>query len=169
MKPSSKTPRQRPQDAPQSRQTKAPQPTPTRPPSVAELAAALEVSNRRIGQLKKSGLPTDSLEAALAWRQAQATTSSAEQLRQERVKLVRSQRAKIDLDNRIRNRDVIPIGEVKEGTIRTYTAVKNAFQKFAEDLPPRLSGLEPEGIQQILRDEIHAILSRLSDSTHKLF
>jgi len=136
---------------------------------VAELAAALEVSNRRIGQLKKSGLPTDSLEAALAWRQAQATTSSAEQLRQERVKLVRSQRAKIDLDNRIRNRDVIPIGEVKEGTIRTYTAVKNAFQKFAEDLPPRLSGLEPEGIQQILRDEIHAILSRLSDSTHKLF
>ena len=169
MKPSSKTPRQRPQDAPQSRQTKAPQPTPTRPPSVAELAAALEVSNRRIGQLKKSGLPTDSLEAALAWRQAQATTSSAEQLRQERVKLVRSQRAKIDLDNRIRNRDVIPSGEVKEGILRVVGTLKNSLYKLTNDVPPRLSGLDESDIQEILRVEIDRMLTALSDASHKLF
>lgn len=37
-------------------------------PTGAELAAALDVNESRVSQLKKEGMPTDSVEAALAWR-----------------------------------------------------------------------------------------------------
>lgn len=39
-------------------------------PSGAELAAALGVNESRVSQLKREGMPTDSVESALAWRAA---------------------------------------------------------------------------------------------------
>lgn len=39
-------------------------------PSGADLAAALGVNESRVSQLKKEGMPVDSIEAALAWRAA---------------------------------------------------------------------------------------------------
>ena len=148
-----------------------PPPPPKRraPGTVKRLGEGLGLTRRAVATALAAGMP-ETLPGALQWRLNRTTgDDSAQALRRERIALVREQKTKFRIDNELRLKTLIPICEIEEGVIRTYTVFKNAFQKFAEDLPPRLSGLEPEGIQQILRDEIHAILSRLSDSTHKLF
>ncbi|RYD33528.1 MAG: hypothetical protein EOP85_20690, partial [Verrucomicrobiaceae bacterium] len=64
----------------------------------ASIAEALGVSIRRVSQLKVAGMPTNSLEAALAWREAQEQKpgdGGTDELRREKIALVRAQRERI--------------------------------------------------------------------------
>ena len=87
-------------------------------PTNKELAEALGVSIRRVGQLKTEGLPADSIAAAIAWRQnKQAGDSSSEALRAERIRLVRAQAERHEVENEVRRGELLPIGEVKRDII----------------------------------------------------
>ncbi|MCX6880710.1 MAG: hypothetical protein NTW21_43925 [Verrucomicrobia bacterium] len=137
--------------APKTRQRKPRAPTPPPPPTTAELAAALGVSTRRISQLKKLGLPTGSIGAALEWRKANHSTDSAETLRQERIKLVQEQRQKIALENSVRRKELVDVATVEEGTAAIGSVLKAAFLKMQNDLPPILEGLEAAEIKIALK------------------
>ena len=137
--------------------------------AIVALAAGLNITSGHCHKLIKSGMPAD-LEAARQWRENRASgDDSAAALRRERISLVREQKTKCRIDNEIRTRAVIPDREVQEGISRVLTGIKNEFLKFAEDMPPRLEGLDASAIQGVLRDAINSVLTRLSDATHKLF
>ena len=148
-----------------------PPPPPKRraPGTVKRLAEGLGITRRAVATALAAGMPP-TLPEALQWRLNRASgDDSAAALRRERIALVREQKTKCRIDNEIRLRAVIPDREVQEGITRVLTAIKGEWLKFAEDMPPRLEGLDASDIQGVLRDAINAVLTRLSDSTHKLF
>jgi len=134
------------------------------PPSLETLSKALGVTVRRVSQLKRAGMPCETIEAAVGWKQAQSGSAdfSVENLRKERLLLVRSQRAKIDLENDVRRGQLIEIDSVRADTIGVVSAARNSFLRLTNDLPPRLTGLDEIGICQVLRDEFHEVLVQLS-------
>jgi hypothetical protein len=145
-----------------------PQPKAT-PPTQAELAAAMHITARRVRQLIVDGMPSHSLEAALAWRKAESTSDSAEALRRARIKLVEAQREKVEIENARLSRELLPEKEVREKIIRVVSAIRSEFTKLPSELPPRISGLAETAIQRVLRDEIYAVLDRLSSETIAIF
>jgi len=170
MKNTIKKPRQLPQDAPHaphapSKQAVALTAIPT--PSTAQLATVLGVSTRRIAQLRKSGLPCDSVAAAVEWRAAQHTTDTAEELRRQRIKLIESQRRKIDLENFARSGELVPFGSVKESLVGITSRARGELLRMASDLPPILAGETAPAIQKKLRAAIVAALTKLSDDCAK--
>jgi phage terminase Nu1 subunit (DNA packaging protein) len=144
-------------------------PKPSGAPSQAELSAALGVSDRRVRQLIVDGMPSHSLESAMAWRKAEATSDSAEALRRARIKLVEAQREKVEIENARLSRELLPEKEVREKIIRVVSAIRSEFTKLPSELPPRISGLAEPAIQRILRDEIYSVLDRLSDEAVAIF
>ena len=139
-------------------------------PTHAEIAKAIGVSTRRVTQLKGEGMPMDSVEAAMAWRDEIAgSADSAEQLRLERIKLVREQRTAKEIDNAKARRELVPIGEVIADIGTVVSAARGEFLKLSADLPPRLDGLSPPRMQVVIREAIIDVLTRLSDETSNLY
>ena len=86
----------------------------TTAPTIAELAAALDVTGRRVSQLKADGMPCETLAAALAWRAAKTeVTDSVEELRLQRIQLVREQRVRAEIFNQVRRGELINMGAPK--------------------------------------------------------
>lgn len=128
-----------------------------------DIAEALEISTRRVSQLRVKGMPCDTIAAALAWRADQAKPAdSAEQLRIERISLVKVQREKITIQNAIASGEVIPRGQVQESVTRIVSVARAQLLKLASDVPPKLAGLNEAEMQTILRDEVIEILTTLS-------
>lgn len=142
----------------------------TRPSGTNQaLAAALNVSTRRVGQLLAAGMP-DTVAEAVEWkRQRESGDTSAEALRGERIQLVRAQRERAVIENKIRLREFVDAGEVRESMTRIYSAVRGELLKLPTEISPRLEGLQPTAICKLLRDEIIDILTRLSDENSKLY
>ena len=139
-------------------------------PTHAEIAKAIGVSTRRVTQLKGEGMPMDSVEAAMAWRDEIAgSADSAEQLRLERIKLVREQRTAKEIDNAKARRELVPIGEVIADIGTVVSAARGELLKLSADLPPRLDGLSPPRMQVVIREAIIDVLTRLSDETSNLY
>jgi hypothetical protein len=67
------------------------------------------------------------------------------------------------------SRELVPVGEVRQSMTRVTSAARAEILKLAADMPPRLEGLDAAGMQKILRDALHEILTRLSDETSKLY
>ena len=142
------------------------------PPTIKALAAALQLSARRIRQLRDSGMPVDSISAALDWRKLHSPAScsdSAEQLRLERIKLVREQRTAREIENAKLRRELVSAGEVVADISRVVAASRDQLLKLSADLPPRLDGLSPARMQTVIREAVIAILERLSDETSELY
>ena len=150
--------------------TKTPPPPKRRAPgTVKRLAEGLGITRRAVATALAAGMP-ETLPEALQWRLNRTTgDDSAQALRRERIALVREQKTKFRLDNELRLKTLIPEGEVKEGIVRSFGALKNALYKLTNDVPPRLTGLDESDIQEILRVEIDRMLTALSDASHKLF
>ena len=139
-------------------------------PTTKSLAEALNVSPRRVSQLRAAGMPCTSISEALEWRAKQETShanksDSAEQLRRERIQLVKSQREKIDIENRVRRGELISGAEVQNQATRVYSRVRGELLRLASDLPPRLAGLSEGPMQGLIRAAIVEILTDLSNET----
>ena len=139
-------------------------------PTNSELAEALGVSVRRIGQLKAENMPCDSIPAAQAWRQnKQAGDNTAEALRAERIRLVRAQVERHETENEVRRGELLPIGEVRADCIRVTTLARDRFLKMSHDLPPRLEGLSADRIAAIVHDEVVQTLENLCRDFQRLY
>jgi DNA-binding transcriptional MerR regulator len=135
-----------------------------KPPTTAELAAALEVSGRRISQLKAIGLPVHSLEAALEWRKAQhGADDSAAELRRRRIALLKQQerRARIEADaaeGKLMSRAV-----VKAEAEGIAAAVSAFARKIERELPQLLLGLPLERSRLICKNAVREMVLMLKD------
>ena len=139
-------------------------------PTNKELAAALGVSVRRVGQLKASQMPCDTIAAAVAWReQQQHGDNTAEQLRAERIRLVRAQAERHETENEVRRGELLPIGEVRADCIRVTTLARDRFLRMSHDLPPRLEGLSADRIAKIIHEEVVATLENLCRDFQRLY
>jgi hypothetical protein len=69
----------------------------------------------------------------------------------------------------VETRELISIGEVKEDIIKCVSASRAEFLKLSSDLPPKLAGLEEAMIESVVREEVNAILSRLSASFLEIY
>ena len=66
-------------------------------------------------------------------------------------------------------RELVPVGEVRQSMTRACSAARGEFMKLTSDLPPRLEGLPASSMSKIIKTEIIAILTRLSDETSALY
>jgi hypothetical protein len=134
------------------------------------LAAALGITTRRVTSLLKAGMP-DTVPEALQWRAArEASDSSTGALRRERILLVRAQRERLEMETKVRMGELICAAEVKQSVYRVCRACRDEFLKLAaNDIPPRLEGCNAAQIQKILKAEVIAILTRLSDESANAF
>lgn len=89
----------------------------------------------------------------------------------EEIKILKEKSAALKITTGIRadTRELVPVGEVRESMTRVYSAVRGELLKLPSDAAPRLEGLGAAQIQALLRDEIIAILERLSSETGKLY
>jgi len=76
---------------------------------------------------------------------------------------------KIAAQVRLAARELLPEKEVREKIIRVVSAIRSEFTKLPSELPPRISGLAETAIQRVLRDEIYAVLDRLSSESIAIF
>jgi phage terminase Nu1 subunit (DNA packaging protein) len=134
-----------------------------------ELAAALKIGKRRVSALLENGMPDD-LAGALQWRaDRESGDSSTAALRRERILLVRAQRQRVETENLVRVGELISSAEVRQSVYRVCRVVRDEFLKLPHDVPPRLEGLPASQIAKVLRAEIIAILTRLSDESANSF
>ena len=143
--------------------------TPQSPPSQESLATALRVSRRRVRQLIADGMPSHNLEAALAWRKAETTSDSADELRRARIALVKSQREKIEIENARLRGELAAVSEVCQSIFVAVSVTRQEFLRLPHELPGKLAGLDEAQICRVLRNQIHSVLERLSDSTAEMF
>jgi hypothetical protein len=141
---------------PKSKQTRRPAGT------LNALSKALRLTKRQIGTLLLQGMP-DTPAEAIAWRKAEHSSDSAEQLRRERILLIREQRQRVELENqRVRN-EVVSIAEVKLSDTQIGCAVA-AFAKSIEvELPALCLGLPLERSRPLVRARLRELQTMLAD------
>ena len=135
-------------------------------PTIKSIADALGVSPRRVSQLRQLGMPVTSVEAAWKWRSRKSSEGeiSPDQLRAARYKLLESQRERIDLENKLRAGELMPVQECYEGAVILGSGMKAAFLRLLNDLPPRLEGCTAGEIFRIMKVEFHRLLRDASES-----
>jgi hypothetical protein len=117
---------------------KAGKPALKKPPTTAALAAALEITGRRVSQLKLAGMPVHSIEAALEWRRAQhGSDDSAAELRRRRIALLRQQERRARIEADLSEGKLVSRAEA-EAEFRGIAHVLNVFARRLENEIPQL-------------------------------
>jgi phage terminase Nu1 subunit (DNA packaging protein) len=110
-------------------------------PTLAEIAKALEVSTRRVSQLRAGGMPVDSIDAAIHWRKSQHDDDSAAELRRRRIALLKAQeriaKGKADEQDGL----TVSRAECKEAWIQIATAIAAMLTAMEREIPQLCLGL----------------------------
>jgi hypothetical protein len=143
---------------------KAGKPALKKPPTTAALAAALEITGRRVSQLKLAGMPVHSVAAAQAWRRAQhGSDDSAAELRRRRIALLRQQerRARIEADL---SEGLLMSRAEAEAEFRGIAHCLNAFARRLEnEIPPLCLGLGLERSRPLVKLAIREMMEAIKD------
>jgi phage terminase Nu1 subunit (DNA packaging protein) len=139
-------------------------------PKNSEIATALNITVRRVSQLKTEGMPANSIQAAIAWRaQKQSGDCTAEALRAERIRLLRAQAERHETENEVRRGQLLELGDVKADCLIVCSRARDRFLKMSNDLPPRLEGLSANKLAKVLHDEVVQTLENLCRDFAKLY
>ena len=132
-------------------------------PTLANLSAAMGISVRRVSQLKAAGMPTDSLEAAQAWRSSRADDDSASELRRRRIKLLFEQEriAKTKADSA--DGLLVSRAECEEEWTRIGYAVAAMLARFESELPQICLGLPLEKSLPLVKTRMREIRRIFAD------
>ena len=117
------------------------------PPTLAEIAADLNISTRRVSQLKEEGMPIHTLEAARQWRSDKTKEGGGDlkdQLTQARIKLVKEQERRIKLENDEAVGKTVSRADCVEAWIRAGTAINSALRAASIEIPRVCMGLNLE-------------------------
>lgn len=139
-------------------------PAPAAKPTIKSIAAALGVTPRRVSQLRQAGMPCESIAAAEAWRKREDLGNSdfsPERLRASRIKLLDLQAARQQLEHDKETGLLVTAASVLEDTLAVCQAVKTAFLRLTNDLPPKLEGRTPAQICRVLRESFNSCLDGL--------
>jgi len=148
------------------------------------LAEALGLSEAAVSQHAARGMPTQSIEAATAWRienleprvRMQAADGS-DSYRQARTRRERANAAKAELELAEAAGALVSVDQVRDGLARVFLQLKEALLSMPNRLAPVLAAeadiaavhqILQSGIEQALRDAITAADAALSrqEATH---
>jgi transposase-like protein len=143
----------------------------TTKPNISELSRKHGVSRATlIAWRDQEGIDLGDDSAVRARVANVASKSSADcELKRERLRKLRGEADRIEMENRLRAGQLLDAGEVKESIIRCFSAARGEFLKMPSDMACQLEGLGAAKINELLRNEVYAILTRLSDSTSDLY
>jgi len=107
----------------------------SRPPTLAQIAQDLAISTRRVSQLKDLGMPVASLEAARAWRTTKDGDDSAVTLRRERIRLLRAQTGKAELELKNRRGEFVSRVQCAEDQSKIAAALGVMLRAIETEIP----------------------------------
>ena len=148
---------------------------------VNAVAKALNITPRRVQQLKKEGLPSAGrgqyeLGPCMAWyirflqqaleKRGPNVSEDNSDLVNERVKLTREQREKIALENEIRRGQLADMEQVRMAWGDHITRAKARILAMPSKLSPLLVNVaDTNVIQQRIKSECYAALTELAESS----
>lgn len=148
---------------------------------VNAVAKALNITPRRVQQLKKEGLPSAGrgqyeLGPCMAWyirflqqaleKRGPNVSEDSSDLVNERVKLTREQREKIALENEIRRGQLADMEQVRMAWGDHITRAKARILAMPSKLSPLLVNVaDTNVIQQRIKSECYAALTELAESS----
>lgn len=148
---------------------------------VNAVAKALNITPRRVQQLKKEGLPSAGrgqyeLGPCMAWyirflqqaleKRGPNVSEDNSDLVNERVKLTREQREKIALENEIRRGQLADMEQVRMAWGNHITRAKARILAMPSKLSPMLLNVaDTNVIQQRIKSECYAALTELAESS----
>ena len=130
--------------------------------AIKALAVSLGLTPRRCQQLLAAGMPDDPAQAT-AWRMERENSDTAAALRKERIKLVRTQREKMEIELARSKGEVIERAEVKASDEKIAHAVSAFARKIENELPQLLLGLPLERGRPICKQAVREMLVMLKD------
>ena len=130
--------------------------------AIKALAISLGLTPRRCQQLLSAGMPEEPALAA-QWRAEKENSDTAASLRRERIKLVRVQREKIEVELGLAKNEVISRAAVKLSDEGIAYAVSAFARKIENELPPLVLGLPLERSRPICKQAVREMLAMLKD------
>lgn len=126
----------------------------------AKLAAELGVSERLVYLLAKEGMPTDSVAKARTWREQNISPSAAEDetLNTLRGDVLRKRARLLDLEYRVRVRDLMEAGEVERVVTAAVLAGRTRLteaDKVLRSRHPDLPDAVIETVREVIREALH--------------
>jgi hypothetical protein len=141
---------------PKSKQTRRPAGT------LTALSKALKLTKRQVSTLLSQGCP-DTVAEALEWRKAEHSSDSAEQLRRERILLIRQQRERVEIENKRTRGELIPRDAVKLSDTKIGCAVRGFSKAIENELPALCLGLPLERSRPLVRARLRELQEMLAD------
>lgn len=130
--------------------------------AIKTLAVSLGLTPRRCQQLISAGMPSDPTQAQ-AWRAARENDDSAAALRRERIKLVKAQRERAELENQRTRGDVIDRAEVELEFTGVGLACSAFIKSLEVELPQLCLGLGLDRSRPLVRSKIREMQTILAD------
>jgi phage terminase Nu1 subunit (DNA packaging protein) len=138
----------------------------TSSPTQKAIAEALKITTRRVRQLKADGMPTESIEAAMTWRDAKAEAALPhEQLVKERVRLTRAQADKHQFLLEVEKGLYLKRDDVHSNIAAISQALAAFISRLIQDLPPLVEGLPRQKSAPLIKLHVRRLQAMLSDLT----
>ena len=135
-------------------------------PTIADIAEALEISTRRVSQLKDEGMPTITIEAAKAWRADQAKEkggNTKDELDRARIRLVKEQELRIKYQNDESAGRLVSRDECREEWTRIGSAISAMLTAAESEIPRVCSGLELSQALPLAKAKMREIRQHFAD------
>jgi len=136
----------------------------SRPPTLAQIAQDLAISTRRVSQLKEAGMPVASLEAARAWRNLPLDgDDSAARLRRERIRLLRAQSEKAELELSIRRGEFLSRSDASEDQAKIAGALAGMLRAIETEIPALCCGKSLGESKAAVKEKIRTLQQGVAD------
>ena len=136
--------------------------------TLTALSKALRLTKRQVSTLLTQGMP-DSPAEAIAWRQAEHSSDSAEELRRERILLVREQRHRVQIENARVRGELLPRVEVESEITGIAMAMQGFLRALEVELPQIVLGLPLERTRGLVKAQVRKLQELLADKTSEFW
>ncbi len=153
----------------------------TKKPTVRQIAAALGISHPRVVALSKEGMPTDSIEAAAAWREAHTNPAAragqmmkVSDLPDEDFQTARTRREIADanlaeLKEAEQRGELIRVEAVRSALASLISTTREGILQVPARMAPVLAvEADPGAVHDLLMSELNQVLSRLASAPAKI-
>jgi len=141
-------------------------PSKTSRPTLAQIAQDLAISTRRVSQLKDLGMPVQSLEAARAWRNLPKDDDSAT-LRRERIRLIRAQSERGELDLNIRRGDFLSRVQCAEDQSKIAQAIGGMLRSIENEVPAKCCEKSLGESKAVVKEQIRKFQQAVADELRR--
>jgi|GEM_PF-5186440 len=139
----------------------------SRPPTLAQIAQDLAISTRRVSQLKDLGMPVSSLPAARAWRTAKDGDDSSVTLRRERIRLLRAQSERAEIELNSRRAEFLSRSDCSEDQSKIAQALSGMLRAMETEIPALCFGKSLGKSKALVKHQIRKFQQAVADDLRR--